>query len=363
VDSVDVGIFGAERAGKTTLFRVLSSLKPERAVMKHEVNRSVVEIRDGRLDRLHELLKTRKKIYATMNLVDIPGFPTTCPPKEKNRIMQSLQGSDALLAVVRAFRSDIVPWPEDGKNPVSQLENIRAELLFRDLAVITRRIERIEEYVGKRKLTAEEERELELLKRIGRHLDEEGFVLGLGLDGEEARTVSSLSLLTAKPIVVVVNVDEDQYKARNYDAREQIVQICEARGLGYAEVAGEFEAELLDLSEEEQALFMEDTGIAESCFDRLHATLYKHIGIITFFTFNDEEVRAWQIEEGTTAKQAAGKIHTDLMNHFIRAEIVSSEDFLECGSLHNARERGLVRIVGKDELIRDGDIVRIRANA
>lgn len=360
---MDVGIFGAEKAGKTTLFCVLSSLKPERAPMKHEVNRSVVEIRDGRLDRLHELLKTRKKIFATMNLVDIPGFPTACPPKEKNRIMQGLQESDALLAVVRAFRSDIVPWPEDGKNPVSQLENIRAELLFRDLEVAARRIDRIEEHVGKRKLTSEEERELELLKRISRHLDEERFVLDMELDGEETRILSSLSLLTAKPIVVVVNLDEDQYKARNYDTRKQVVRVCEARSLGYAEVAGEFEAELLDLSEEEQTMFMEDTGIAESCFERLHDILYRHLGIITFFTFNDEEVRAWQIEEGTTAKQAAGKVHTDLMNHFIRAEIVSSEDFLRSGSLHNAREKGLVRIVGKDELIRDGDIVRIRANA
>ncbi|GEM_PF-738172 len=360
---MDVGIFGPEKSGKTTLFCLLSGVSFDSVVSKHEPNRAVAEIRDPRLDKLQEIQNTEKKVYTTLNLVDIPGFPAACPAREKNRIMQNLQGSDALLAVVRAFRSEIVSWPEVGKSAAAQLESISAELLLRDMEVVSNRLQRIEDHVGKRKLTAEEEKERVLLRNVSEQLDQERFAGSLSPESDERRLLASLSLFTCRPVVVAANLDEDQYSARDYPDRELVMKSCEERGFGYVEVAGRFEMEVLELPLEERELFMNEAGISGSCFERLHDTIYKHLDIITFFTFNEEEVRAWQIEQDTTAKQAAGKVHSDLMDHFIKAEIISYEDFVNCGGIHGAREKGLAKIAGKDEIIRDGDIVRIRANA
>ncbi|AKI96791.1 redox-regulated ATPase YchF [Kosmotoga pacifica] len=360
---MEIGIFGLPMSGKSTIFSLLTGTSLEERVHKSEAYTGVAKIHDERVERLSEIFNPRKMIYATLSFVDIPGFDLSANRKEKNRVFQFIQNSDALLAVVRAFEDPSVPWPVGAETPTKQLELIKSELLLRDLEVVENRLNRLEENSKKKKLTPEELKEKEILQRVIEVLEEEQFVSRAELSEEELKLLGSLSLFTAKPIIVVANLDESQFSAGDYSDREKLIESCKSEGFAYIELSGKIEQELNALQPEDRELFMEELGIEESGIQRLSQVVYAHVGLISFLTVGEDEVRAWTVHRGATALDCAAKIHTDLAKKFIKAEVISYEDFMLAGSMHEAKTKGLLRLVGKDERINDGDIVHIRANA
>ena len=359
---MEIGIFGLPLSGKSTLFTLLTGVEPHSS-HKNEAHTAVAKVHDRRVDELSKIFNPKKTVYATVSFTDIPGYDLSANQKEKNRILQFIQNSEAVLAVVRAFKDPSVPWPTEAYTPVKQLETIETELFVRDMEVVENRLVRLEEAKKKRKLSSEEERETELLHIIEKGFEDNSFASQLEFSEEDMKLLGSLSLFTAKPIIVAINIDEEQLSTGNYPEREALVQRIEQNGFAHIELSGKIEAELVELSEEDRELFMEELGISESGIERLSGVVYQHMGLISFLTVGEDEVRAWTIKKNTPAKEAAGKIHTDLERSFIRAEVIPYEEFMTIGSMQEAKAKGLVKVVGKEEIVKDGDIFHVRANA
>lgn len=359
---MEIGIFGLPRSGKSTLFTLLTGVE-QRSEHKLETRTAVAKVYDSRVEELSKIFNPKKTIFATVSFVDIPGYDLAANQKEKNRILQSIQNSDALIAVVRTFESAWVPWAPGIDNPLKQLETIETELLIRDIEVVENRLARLEEARKKRKLTKEEERELELLAIIQNGFEENKFVSQVELSQEDSKLLGSLALFTAKPVVVAMNMDEKQFSADDYPEKSTVLRRIKANGFAYIELSGKIEAELSSLTPEDRELFMQELGILESGINRLSRVVYEHMGLISFLTVGEDEVRAWTVKRGTSAKEAAGKIHTDLEKNFIRAEVIPYEDFMTVKDMHLAKSQGLVKLVSKDEIVKDGDIFHVRANA
>ena len=360
---MEIGIFGLTMSGKTTIFSLLTGVNLEEHAHKNEPLTGVAKIHDERVERLSELFKPKKTTYATLSFIDIPGYDLSANRKEKNRIFQFIQNADSLLAVVRAFESPSVPWPPEAEEPVKQLEIIKSELLLRDLEVVENRLLRLSETEKKKKLSPDESAEKEILERISQILEQEKFVSTANLAEEQLKRIGSLSLFTAKPVIVVANLDEDQFSTKKYNGKEKLVESCEENKFAYLELSGKIEQELNALSAEDRELFMSELGIEESGIQRLSRVVYEHVGLISFLTVGEDEVRAWTVKKGTTALDCAAKVHTDLAKRFIKAEVISYDDFMKAGSMAEAKKLGLLRLVGREEVVHDGDIVHIRANA
>ncbi|MEA2065929.1 MAG: DUF933 domain-containing protein [Thermotogota bacterium] len=359
---MDIGIFGLTLSGKTTLFRLLTDKDTSKA-HHNEAIHGVAEIFDGRLKRLSDIYDPGKTTYATLNFTDIPGYDLSINRKEKNRIFQEIQNVDSIVAVIRAFNNPAVPWPENLDNSVKQMNAVQSEFILRDMDIVETRLKRLAEDKNKKGISKEEVQEEAILTEIDRQLADEKFVHQLNLGEHEKKIVRSLSLFTAKPIVFAINLDENQLKNDDYECKSEIVRMCESYNFAYTEFSGKIEQELKELDSEERDLFMEDLGIDENSLKRFSKVVYDFVGLISFFTASESEVRAWTIHKGATAIEAASKIHTDLAKHFIKAEIINFEDFVKAGNMAEAKKEGLVKLSGKDEIIHDGDILYIKANA
>lgn len=360
---MEIGIFGLPSSGKTTLFSLLTGVVPGATAKKGEPLVGVARVHDARVAELSGIFRPKKTTYATLSFVDLPSYDLAANRREKTRVLQHIQNSDAVLAVVRAFEDDAVAWPVGRETPARQLEALLAELLLRDMEVVESRLGRLDEGHKKRRLSAQEEEERQLLLEIQPRL-EEGMPVGrMGLPEERLRLVGSLALFTAKPIIVAVNLDERQSAERSFPDEEAVRARCREEGLALIELSGKIEAEIAALDEADRRLFMQELDIAESGIERLSSLVYRHVGLVSFLTVGDDEVRAWTIRVNSTARSAAGRIHTDLERHFIRAEIIPYSAFMAVRDLAQARKQGLIATSGKDEIIRDGDIVNILANA
>ncbi|CCU86301.1 MULTISPECIES: redox-regulated ATPase YchF [Mesotoga] len=359
---MEIGIFGLPLSGKSTLFTLLTGVEPHSS-HKNEAHTAVAKVHDRRVDELSKIFNPKKTVYATVSFTDIPGYDLAANQKEKNRILQFIQNSEAVMAVVRAFKDTSVPWPTGAYTPVKQLETIETELLVRDMEVVEGRLLKLEEAKKKRKLSADEERETELLHLIEKGFDENSFASQLELAEDDLKLLGSLALFTAKPIIVAINLDEDQFSANDYPERETLLQRISERNFAHIELSGKIESELMELSEEDRGIFMEELGISESGIERLSRVVYEHMGLISFLTVGEDEVRAWTIKKNTPAKAAAGKIHTDLERSFIRAEVIPYDEFMTVRNMQEAKAKGMVKIVGKEEIVKDGDIFHVRANA
>ncbi len=360
---MEIGVLGLPLSGKTTLFSLLTGVAVPAGSHRTEAARGVADIRDPRVGELSTIFHPKKTTYAAVTFVDLPSYDLASGRKEKNRVLQFIQNSDALLLVVRAFDDEAVPWPAGHETPARQLEALRAELLLRDMEVLEARMTNLQEGGRRRKLTVDEEAERVALELIGPVLEEERPVSSAGLTPEQRRAVGSCGFFTAKPIMVAVNVDDEQLVAGAYPEMDEVAAICRANGMALLTLSGKIESEIAALPEEDAREFMADLGLAERGIDRLARLAYQHIGLISFLTVGEDEVRAWTIGRNTTARGAAGKIHTDLEKHFIRAEVVPYDIFMQYRALLEARSRGQIRSVGREEIIQDGDIVNILANA
>ncbi|MCX7653782.1 MAG: YchF family ATPase [Fervidobacterium sp.] len=351
-----VGIVGLSQVGKTTIFSLLTNIDVD--LFSQEHHRGTAKVHDKRVDILAKMYEPKKVTYATLEFFDTPALKIN-DKKERTAVFNLLQNVEAMLIVVRAFRNEAVAHPEVEK-PIEQLRATLDEFLFRDLDVVTSRIERLEN--AKRKLEPKEEVELKLLKRIQQALENEQLLSKVEISDEEKKMVGGFSLATLKPIAVVVNLDEEQFTEKKYETRSDIIQLCEKNGFAYVELCGKLEMELNSLNEEEKMELLRDLGAEETGIQRLSHALYKQFGLISFFTVGKDEVRAWTLKKGATAVDAAGVIHTDLARGFIKAEIIKYDDLIRLGSEKAVRDAGLMKLVGKEHIVEDGDIITIRFN-
>ncbi|ACX51715.1 GTP-binding protein YchF [Ammonifex degensii KC4] len=356
---MEIGIVGLPLVGKTTLFNLLTgACAPTGPGSEPKVRRGSAPVPDSRLDFLASLYQPRKVTPARIDFKDIPGLDPRQGEKEARiRFLEEVRSADALCFVVRAFDHPDLPFYFGKMSPVEEFREILAELWLADYSLVEKRLERIRE--GKKKVRRDKEVEVQLLERCRELLEQEEFLQKLTLSPEEEPIFVNYGFLTVKPFILAVNVDERGLK-EGYEGREELLREADARGIPLVEVAAQIEGEIAALPPEEQELFMADLGLPEPGIARLARAAYRSLGLISFFTVGEDEVRAWPIKEGTTARKAAGKVHSDIERGFIRAEVFNFEDLKRLGSPAKVREAGLLRLEGKDYRVKDGDIIYFR---
>ncbi|MFQ5894701.1 MAG: DUF933 domain-containing protein [Nitrospinota bacterium] len=362
-----VGIVGLPASGKSTLFRALTGARAEAAPGPHAPRLAAVPVADPRVDRLAALIRPKKVTYAQVEYAYVPGLGTGPAGRDRavrrteaDAIPPALQAADALLLVLRAFEDPAVPHPRGSVDPARDLADAHLELLLRDLTVVERRAERLAKSIPKTG-RAEEKEELALLERLRGELEGERPLRALSLSEEESPRLKGFGFLSAKPLLAVVNADEEQLRSGAYAEPASALGIpSEEPGLASLTLCAKLEAELAELSLEDRAAFLEDYGIETPARERVVAVSLALLGLITFFTGNERELRAWTVPRGTTALRAAGTVHSDLERGFIRAEVLGWEDLLRLGGLAAAREKGQLRLEGKDYPVQDGDVIQVR---
>lgn len=353
---MQLGIIGLPMVGKSTLFQLLSENQGKQ-ITAGKTNTAMARIPDERIDFLSEHYHPRKTTYAHLELIDIPGLSPT-GEKSSNIFLDTVRKADALLHVVRVFDDPSVPLTTDGINPWHDIELVNYELLLADLDLIEKRIDRIN--ASKKK--PDSEKELEFLNKLKNTVEDGQPISSIEFNTEEKEFLNTYQFLTIKPMLICLNLSEDDMLTGNYAGKDQVLRYGQDFNIPIVEISASIESEIAQLDAEEQELFMQDLGITESGLIKISRSMYEKLGLISFFTVGEDEVKAWTINKGLNARKAAGKIHSDIERGFIRAEVVEYDAFKECGNMNAVKEKGLFRLEGKDYIIQDGDIVHFRFN-
>ena len=364
---MNLGIVGLPNVGKSTLFNAITKAGAESANYPFctiEPNVGVVSVPDKRLDVLEKMYNTKKKVYTAVEFYDIAGLVKGASKGEGlgNKFLSHIREVSAIVHVVRCFDDGNVVHVEGSVDPIRDIETINLELIFADLEVLERRMERSMKQVRSGDKKAKEE--YDVMERLKAHLEANKPARTLEATEDEEAFVKSLFLITSKPVLYACNISEDDMMEGNTNNAyvQKVKAYAEEENSEVVIVCAKLEEELSGLEEDEKLEMLSEYGLTESGLDKLIRASYKLLGLISYLTAGVQEVRAWTIKEGTKAPQAAGKIHSDIERGFIRAEIVSYDDLLECGSEAAAKEKGLYRLEGKDYVMKDGDVVNFRFN-
>jgi GTP-binding protein YchF len=360
--AVRFAVIGPPFSGKTTILSAISGIAvqdlPEVQPGSGSHLATVRYLQDPRLQALHKMHNSKKTTPVSFELMDFPGFDlsTSAGRDHMRRQVADVRQCDLLIIVLRAFEDETTPAYRDRINPQADLDELTEEFVFADMEQVSRRIEKLEASIKKPSATRDlDKKELDLVKRCLAALEQGKPLDQVPINAEEAKLLKGFTLLTQHPLLVIMNVGEDQVN-KTFDLKlGPMIK-------GSMVIAGKFEQELWQLSEEDRATFMAEAGVTEMAQNRLIQMGLKGMGYILFYTSGEDDARAWLLEEGAKAVEAAGKIHSDISRGFIRAETMSFEDLMACGSEKEARAQGKRRLEGKDYIVKDGDVIEYRFN-
>lgn len=361
-----LGMVGLPNVGKSTLFNAITNAGAQSANYPFctiEPNIGMVSVPDERLDRLAQMYEPDKFTPATIEFVDIAGLVKGASKGEGlgNKFLSHIREVDAIIHVVRCFENDDITHVDGNIDPARDIETINLELILSDLDILTRRIDnRKKAMKGDKTIAAE----VEFLQRLIDEMETGKTARAVDISDDEQEYLKEVSLLTVKPVIYACNMGENDFAdgIENNKYYQTVQEIAAKESAETFPICAEMEAEIAELDGEEKEMFLADMGLEKSGLDRLIKKSYALLGLISYLTAGKPEVRAWTIKKGTKAPQAAGKIHTDFERGFIRAEVVSFDDLMECGNMVAAKEKGLVRSEGKEYVMKDGDIVLFRFN-